>query len=82
MTENPVREEARGTFPSREFDCETVIKFGKHKGKTCQQIYNEDSGYLDWMVSKFTGDTFTKRFNEMLNGGVVEAAEEDWDIPF
>ena len=47
MTEDPVREEARGTFPSREFDCETVIKFGKHKGKTCQQIYNEDSGYLE-----------------------------------
>ena len=33
-------------------------------------------------MSKFTGDTFTKRFNEMLNGGVVEAVEEDWDIPF
>ena len=82
MTEDPVREEAQGTFPSREFDCETVINFGKkHRGKTCQQIYNEDSGYLDWMVSKFTGDTFTKRFNEMLNGGVVEAVEEE-EFPF
>ena len=40
MTEDPVREEARGTFPSREFDCETVIKFGKHKGKSVELMKN------------------------------------------
>ena len=71
-------------YPPREFDCETVIKFGKHVNKTCREIYEEgDSGYLNWMMVKFTNDTFTERFCSMLRGEDVEI-EEDWEdsIPF
>ena len=71
-------------YPTREFDCETVIKFGKHVNKTCRESYEEgDSGYLNWMMVKFTNDTFTERFCSMLRGEDVEI-EEDWEdsIPF
>ena len=71
-------------YPTREFDCETVIKFGKHVNKTCREIYEEgDAGYLNWMMVKFTNDTFTERFCSMLRGEDVEI-EEDWEdsIPF
>ena len=67
------------TYPPREFDCETVIKFGKHVNKTCRQIFDEgEGGYLDWMVIKFTGDTFTERFHAMIRGEEVEV-EDDFD---
>jgi len=26
-----------------------VVNFGKHKGKTCRQVYNEDRSYFDWV---------------------------------
>ena len=71
-------------YPSREFDCETVIKFGKHVNKTCREIYEGgDAGYLEWMMSKFTNDTFTDRFVSMVRDGVVpEIEDEDFDISF
>lgn len=28
---------------------DTVLTFGKYKGKTVQQVFKEDSGYLKWM---------------------------------
>ena len=69
-------------YPSREFDCETVIKFGKHVNKTCREIYEGgDAGYLEWMMVKFTNDTFTERFASMLRGDTVEIEEEE-DFPF
>ena len=72
------------TYPPREFDCETVMKFGKHVNKTCQEIYDEgDASYLNWMVITFKNDTFTERFTAMLRGDVIEPID-DWDdeIPF
>ena len=74
----------RGMYPPREFDCETVVTFGKHVNKTCREIYDGgDSGYLEWMMTNFHNDTFTNRFVDMLNGQVVEVEDdEDFDIPF
>ena len=67
------------TYPPRTFDCETVIKFGKHVNKTCREIYEAgEAGYLDWMVIKFTNDTFTERFHKMIRGEDVEV-EDDFD---
>ena len=58
------------------------MNFGKHKGKTCRQIYEEgEEGYLNWMVVKFTNDTFTDRFHSMIRGEVVVDNVEE-DIPF
>jgi len=75
------------TYPPREFDCETIIKFGKHVNKTCKEVYEQgDPGYLEWMMDKFTNDTFTDRFVDMLRGDVVAPLlVDDWDeddIPF
>jgi len=76
-------EETR-TYPAREFTPETVIKFGKHVNKTCQEIYelgDDGASYLNWMVNSFTNDTFTERFHSMIRGEDIEDIEED-DIPF
>lgn len=73
------------TYPPKEYDCETVMLFGKHKGKTCKQIYEEGeegAGYLNWMVVKFTNDTFTDRFHSMIRGEEVIEDNVEEDIPF
>ena len=31
---------------------EDVITFGKHKGKTVEDVYYEDASYLSWLVNK------------------------------
>ena len=72
------------TYPPREFDCETVMKFGKHVNKTCREIYEEGDGdYLEYMLRDFHNDTFTDRFRSMVRGEEVIPVE-DWedDIPF
>ena len=72
------------TYPSREYDVETVMKFGKHVNKSCREIYEsgeDGAGYLNWMVNHFHNDTFTERFLSMLRGDHIEEVEED-DIPF
>jgi len=73
------------TYPPREFDSETVMKFGKHVNKTCREIYEEGEdgiGYLNWMANTFNNDTFTDRFYGMLRGEDVPVEDDDWDIPF
>ena len=71
------------TYPPREFDCETVMKFGKHVYKTCREIYEGgDSGYLNWMVISFTNDTFTERFHSMIRGEDVPIEDDLDNIPF
>lgn len=39
-------------------DNEPVVNFGKHKGKTTRQVWNEDPSYFDWIdKGEFTLDT-------------------------
>lgn len=39
-------------------DDEPVVNFGKHKGKTTRQVWNEDPSYFDWIdKGEFTLDT-------------------------
>ena len=35
---------------------QTVVRFGKHKGKTVNQILQEEPGYIDWCLKNV--DTF------------------------
>lgn len=77
------------TYPPREFDSETVMKFGKYVNKTCREIYEEGEdgiGYLNWMVNSFTKDTFTERFRSMIRGEKIEDVPDvddfDYGIPF
>ena len=43
-----------------------LIKFGKYKGKTIEEVYDIDSGYIFWMSNNINLDMNGKRFNEKL----------------
>lgn len=30
---------------------DTVLTFGKHKGKTIKEVFEEDNGYIEWMLN-------------------------------
>lgn len=59
-----------------EFDFKTQnitefpFTFGKHNGKTVQQVYKEDKGYLQWIIKKETNFNF----NNVKNGKEIELA--------
>ena len=38
----------------------TVLNFGKYKGKSIKEVMKIDGTYVDWMVHKFIDDTFAK----------------------
>ena len=36
------------------------FRFGKHKGKTIDEVYQEDAGYLEWCLDNFDDKNFMK----------------------
>lgn len=38
------------------YDLEDVIPFGKHKGKTLQQIIDEDAQWVSWLIKNTEHD--------------------------
>jgi|GEM_PF-3440456 len=47
---------------------EDVITFGRHKGKTIETVYKEDSGYLVWLrEERRTKNVQTNFFNAEVN---------------
>lgn len=48
---------------------EQIVNFGKHKGKTFEQLLMHDINYCTWVASlKFTNE-FNKEFVEWLRSG-------------
>ena len=39
---------------------EDVITFGKHKGKTVEDVYFEDAKYLSWLINNTDKTNFRK----------------------
>lgn len=37
-------------YPDRLFDLHDELPFGKHKGKLLEDIFNDDIGYVTWML--------------------------------
>jgi DNA polymerase-3 subunit epsilon len=46
-----------------------IFNFGKHKGKTIEQVFKEEPGYYDWMMKgDFALDTKRKLTQVKLRG--------------
>lgn len=45
---------------------QVIITFGKHKGKTIEQVFNEDSNYFKWIYEKTDFPTDTKLISKNI----------------
>lgn len=45
----------------------TVLKFGKHRGKTISQVAQEDRGWLDWASQNTNNDFVKTKIREFLS---------------
>lgn len=52
-----------------------TIKFGKHKGKTLEQLIKEDMQYVQWMINNKSDDYFKKCY-ELLSGEKLPTEQE------
>jgi len=52
---------------------ETILDFGKHKGKTIKQLFDEDEdNYLMWVYGNFEAD-FSKDIEQELECRLAES---------
>lgn len=75
------------TAPAEEsftFDeaCAVPINFGKHKGKTLGQIYDEAPDYIDWMEKADKTDPTIRRAIGIMKAGMRGAPAQDIEPPF
>lgn len=52
-----------------------TINFGKHKGKTLEQLIKEDMQYVQWMINNKSDDYFKKCY-ELLSGEKLPTEQE------
>lgn len=52
-----------------------TINFGKHKGKTLEQLIKEDNQYVEWLLNN-KADDYTKKCYELLTGVKLPTEEE------
>jgi hypothetical protein len=63
------------------------LHFGKHKGKTLREVFNEDKSYINWLLNNERTDKNIKQACELIVNAVKEAKEgkrqqaEPADIP-
>lgn len=53
---------------------ETIMNFGKHKGKTYDEIYNNDKLYVRWLVTS-TDNQYIKKVKNYF----LEKIEQDFN---
>lgn len=46
---------------------DSVLGFGKHQGKTIEEVIQEDKSYIKWMIEKFETDTFDEEIMDKVN---------------
>lgn len=51
------------------------LKFGRHKGKTIKQVYEEDKKYIDWLIQNTKDDRF-RQIIELSLGIKIPSEEE------
>lgn len=57
----------------RSFSMETVLDFGKHKGKTIKELFDADEdSYLMWIYENFDAD-FSKDIEQELEWRLAES---------
>lgn len=37
---------------NKPLDWQDVLTFGKHEGKTLGQVFDEDRGYIEWLINE------------------------------
>lgn len=52
-----------------------TLTFGKHKGKTLKEVYEEDQGYIEWMVGNSNDERMIKLI-QMATGMEIPTEEE------
>jgi hypothetical protein len=52
--------DGRRIVPTRDVIKEAVVSFGKHKGRTFEEVARDDPSYLSWVISREVG-TVTER---------------------
>jgi hypothetical protein len=62
--------------------CAVPINFGKHKGKTLGQIYDEAPDYIDWMEKADKTDPTIRRAIGIMKAGMRGAPAQDIEPPF
>ena len=61
--------------PTEEEAKKYTINFGKHKGKTLEQLIKEDMQYVQWMINNKSDDYFKKCY-ELLSGEKLPTEQE------
>lgn len=57
----------------RSFSMETILDFGKHKGKTIKELFDADEdSYLMWVYENFDAD-FSKDIEQELEWRLAES---------
>lgn len=63
-------ENGNGTMPRFIESFDQTIDFGKHKGKTVNEVIGDDPGYLLWIAQETDMD---------INPQIVDAAQDAFD---
>lgn len=53
---------------------DVILNFGKHKGKTFDQIYTDDQGYVAWFCNQTT-----TAYNKRAKKYFMKRIEQDYD---
>lgn len=65
--------------PTKEDAKNWMFTFGKHNGKTMDQVINEDLQYVEWFISQKASD-YDKKCYELLTGVQLPTEEEAKEI--
>ena len=66
MKKKNITKELKQNAVMRSFSMETVLDFGKHKGKTIKQLFDEDEeSYIMWMFENIDGKWSSKIEGEL-----------------
>jgi hypothetical protein len=52
------------------------LHFGKHKGKTLREVFNEDKSYINWLLNNERTDKNIKQACELIVNAVKEAKKK------
>lgn len=44
-----------------------ILKFGKYKGDTLEEVYVTDRDYFDWMLENIESDDIQKKLKDTVN---------------
>jgi hypothetical protein len=75
----PIRESRNSQAEFSGNDDSPVVNFGKYKGKTLMQIYQEDDGYVTWLSTKANDPDIKAAALRIVSGAPQEINNDDAD---